>query len=103
MWSSRLFWKLFLVTSGLNIALAIVFLIFFSVWQTSNVHDKVSAQLENTTIVLRNYVEGTLRAVGDQPLNADGYVDVMQRLREMDKGDCYRFRESELAENGTVL
>ncbi len=101
MWSSRLFWKLFLVTSGLNIALAIVFLIVLSVWQTSNVHDRVSAQLENTTIVLRNYVEGTLSEIGDQPLDAGGYVDVMQRLREMDKETNLRF--TVISKDGEVL
>ena len=91
MWSSRLFWRLFLVTSGLNIALAVVFLIVFSRWQSANVYEKVSAQLENTTIVLRNYVEETLREFGDQPLDAASYADVMQRLKEMDRETNLRF------------
>jgi two-component system phosphate regulon sensor histidine kinase PhoR len=101
MWSSRLFWKLFLVTSGLNIALAIVFLIVFSRWQTSSVRQKVSDQLENTTIVLRHYVEGTFRDVGDRPLDAHSYVDVMERLREMDRETDLRF--TVISKDGEVL
>ena len=101
MWSSRLFWRLFLVTSGLNIALAVVFLIVFSRWQSANVYEKVSAQLENTTIVLRNYVEETLREFGDQPLDAASYADVMQRLKEMDRETNLRF--TVISEDGEVL
>ncbi len=101
MWSSRLFWKLFLVTSGLNIALAIVFVSIFAVWQHANVRQKISDQLENTTVVLRNYVESTLREFGEKPLDADGYADVMHRLELMDQETELRF--TVISKDGEVL
>jgi len=61
MWSSRLFWKLFLVYGGLNFALAAMFPLILSSWQQSLLVDQVRARLDGMAVVLRARVEDDLK------------------------------------------
>jgi two-component system phosphate regulon sensor histidine kinase PhoR len=56
MWSSRLFWKLFLVYAGLNLTLAVAFLILVSRWQRAQILDEVQSRLHDTAVLLRSHV-----------------------------------------------
>ncbi|QDU48246.1 two-component system histidine kinase PnpS [Gimesia panareensis] len=58
MWSSRLFWKLFLVYAGLNIASAIVFVLIVSGRQRTQVVDQVQQRLHDSAVIMRSSVEG---------------------------------------------
>ncbi|QDV15931.1 Alkaline phosphatase synthesis sensor protein PhoR [Gimesia panareensis] len=58
MWSSRLFWKLFLVYAGLNIASAIVFVLIVSGRQRTQVVDQVQQRLHDSAVIMRSSMEG---------------------------------------------
>ncbi|KAA0138318.1 two-component system histidine kinase PnpS [Gimesia chilikensis] len=58
MWSSRLFWKLFLVYAGLNIASAIVFVLIVSGRQKTQVEDQVQQRLHDSAVIMRSSMEG---------------------------------------------
>ena len=61
MWSSRLFWKLFLVYAGLNIASAIVFVLIVSGRQQTQVEDQVEQRLHDSAVIMRNSLEGVFQ------------------------------------------
>ena len=56
MWSSRLFWKIFLVTAGFNLALVAGLLIFVTRWQDQQVMGQVRRHLQDTAVMLRSHV-----------------------------------------------
>ena len=62
MWSSRLFWKLFLVYGSLSFALAAMFPLILSRWQESLLVDQVRERLDGMAITLRAQVEDGLQA-----------------------------------------
>lgn len=62
MWSSYLFWKLFLVYVALNLILAVAFLVVVTSSQRTEVNRHVEQRLLDTAIVLRSHV-GSLLAV----------------------------------------
>lgn len=62
MWSSRLFWKLFLVYGGLNFAVAAMFPLTLSSWHESLLVAQVREQLDGMAIILRSQVEEDLKA-----------------------------------------
>ncbi|WP_298862554.1 ATP-binding protein [uncultured Gimesia sp.] len=57
MWSSRLFWKLFLVYAGLNIASAIVFVLIVSGRQQSQVVEQVQQRLHDSAVIMRSSLD----------------------------------------------
>lgn len=75
MWTSRLFWKLFLVYGGLNFALAAMFPLLLSSWQESLLIYQVQSRLDGMAIVLRSEVEDRLNSG-----NYDGLNDLARRL-----------------------
>ncbi|MCA9118872.1 MAG: HAMP domain-containing protein [Planctomycetaceae bacterium] len=60
MWTSRLFWKLFLVYGGLNFAVAAMFPLLLSSWQESLLVNQVQDRLEGMALILRAQVEDDL-------------------------------------------
>lgn len=56
MWQSRLFWKLFLVMAGLNLALLAGFLTVAAGWQEEQVWEQVERRLEDAAYLLRSQV-----------------------------------------------
>ncbi len=61
MWSSRLFWKLFLVYAGLNIASAIVFVLIVSGRQQSQVVEEVQQRLHDSAVIMRSSLDGVFQ------------------------------------------
>jgi two-component system phosphate regulon sensor histidine kinase PhoR len=61
MWSSRLFWKLFLVYGGLNFTLAALVALILSSWQKSLLVEQVHERLDGMAVVLRAQVEDHLK------------------------------------------
>jgi len=57
MWSSRLFWKLFLVYAGLNIVSAIVFVLIVSGRQRSQVVEQVQQRLHDSAVIMRSSLD----------------------------------------------
>ncbi|WP_339728849.1 ATP-binding protein [uncultured Gimesia sp.] len=58
MWSSRLFWKLFLVYAGLNIASAIVFVLIVSGRQQEQVVEQVQQRLHDSAVIMQSSLDG---------------------------------------------
>ncbi|QDT99720.1 HAMP domain-containing sensor histidine kinase [Gimesia aquarii] len=61
MWSSRLFWKLFLVYAGLNIASAIVFALIVSGRQQTQVDEQVRQRLHDSAVIMGSSLEGVFQ------------------------------------------
>lgn len=57
MWSSRLFWKLFLVYAGLNIVSAIVFVLVVSGRQKTQVEEQVQQRLHDSAVIMRSSLD----------------------------------------------
>ncbi len=66
MWSSSLFWKLFLIYAGLNVTLAVAFLFVVTSSQRVEINRQVEQRLLDTAIVLRSHVGGLVGEVVDQ-------------------------------------
>lgn len=77
MWTSRLFWKLFIVYGGINFALAAMFPLLLTNWQESLLIDQVQRRLDGMAIVLRSEVEDDLKLGSYDRLNS-----LAKRLRE---------------------
>ena len=60
MWTSRLFWKVFLVYAGLNLTLAVGFLIAAAGWQRDLAIDQVRHRLLDTAFAVRSQVREML-------------------------------------------
>jgi two-component system phosphate regulon sensor histidine kinase PhoR len=54
MWSSKLFWKLFLTIAGLNVAAAVVFAIIVSRWSEDQVDRQLTSRLTDAALLLRS-------------------------------------------------
>jgi len=61
MWSSRLFWKLFLVYAGLNIASAIVFVLIVSGRQQTQVVEEIQRRLHDSAVIMRSSLDGVFQ------------------------------------------
>ncbi len=61
MWSSRLFWKLFLVYAGLNIASAIVFVLIVSGRQQTQIVEQVQQRLHDSAVIMRSNLDDTFQ------------------------------------------
>lgn len=61
MWSSRLFWKLFLVYAGLNIASAIVFVLIVSGRQQTQIVEQVQQRLHDSAVIMRSSLDDTFQ------------------------------------------
>lgn len=61
MWSSRLFWKLFLVYAGLNIASAIVFVLIVSGRQQTQVVEQVRQRLHDSAVIMGSSLDGVFK------------------------------------------
>jgi two-component system phosphate regulon sensor histidine kinase PhoR len=68
MWSTRLFWKVFLVYAGLNLALAAAFLVVVANWQKTHVMQQVEEQLHDTAIVLGRAIDEKLETASPAEL-----------------------------------
>ncbi|MGB6044661.1 MAG: ATP-binding protein, partial [Pirellulales bacterium] len=55
MWSSRLFWKLFLVYVGLSLTVVVAFVLTVTAWQRTQVNEHVQQRLSDTAILLRSH------------------------------------------------
>lgn len=66
MWSSYLFWKLFLVYVGLNIVLSMGFLMVVTSAHRREINEQVDQRLTDTAIVLRSHVESLLTVAIDE-------------------------------------
>lgn len=69
MWSSRLFWKLFLAYTTLNLAATITFVVIVSGWQEEQVVRQVRERLRDSAILIRSDTQGEF---------AEGRTDVLQ-------------------------
>lgn len=61
MWSSRLFWKLFLVYAGLNIASAIVFVLIVSGRQQTQIDEQVRQRLHDSAVIMGSSLDGVFQ------------------------------------------
>lgn len=68
MWSSRLFWKLFLVYAGLNIASAIVFVLIVSGRQQTQVVEEIQQRLHDSAVIMRSSLDGVFQQGITEPL-----------------------------------
>ena len=62
MWTSRLFWKMFLLYGGLIFLIAATFPIALARWERANVIDQVRGQLVIAAEMIRSRVEPMLAA-----------------------------------------
>ncbi|MCA9246280.1 MAG: HAMP domain-containing protein [Planctomycetales bacterium] len=69
MWSSKLFWKLFLVIAGVNIAVAVGMLVFVSRWHRDQINEQVYRMLRTTCGSLSAHLEGLPTLVVDDRLD----------------------------------
>ena len=75
MWSSRLFWRLFLVYGGLNFALAALVPLILSSWQKSLLVEQVRERLDGMAVVLVTH-NPELAARGSRHLHMrDGHIE----------------------------
>lgn len=62
MWHSRLFWKLFLVAAGVNLALALAFSTTLSAWQEDTLRQQIDDQLHGIATMLQGETERMLHS-----------------------------------------
>lgn len=60
MWSSRLFWKLFVAFAGLNVAAAVAFVMLVSGQQSDEDAEQVQRRLQDAALVLRHAAQSEL-------------------------------------------
>ena len=68
MWSSRLFWKIFSVYTGLTVTIAAAFLFVVSVWQTNLVREQLHRQLYDLAVLLRSQTAVPLQTDSVEPM-----------------------------------
>lgn len=85
MWSSRLFWKLFVVYVGLNLTLAIGFLIVVTYSQSDEINRQVEQRLENTAVMLRAQVRTNLTEMLQQDDETTTRIDSAKQLQSQIK------------------
>ena len=67
MWSSRLFWRLFLTYASLTVVAAVVFVVFFLKWQRESVESEVRQRMRDEAAVLLHVADPSW-ANSDAPL-----------------------------------
>ena len=68
MWSSRLFWKLIIAYTILNVGTLVAFVVVITGWQRSQVIEQIDLRLRNTAIVLRSQVADEFSTTDLHPL-----------------------------------
>ncbi len=104
MFSSRLFWKIFLVYAGLNLTLAAGFMVVATVWQRGQVIQQVQRQLHDTAIVLRSHVEPQIDSAAESAKTParEQARDTLQLLVKRLSAMTHT-RMTLVAENGEVI
>lgn len=93
MWSSRLFWKLFISYTLLNLAATVTFVVIVSGWQEDQVVDQIKQRLRDSTVLVRSDVVELL---------PQGRTEQLQsRIRGL--GEEIDTRITLVAMNGNVL
>ncbi len=93
MWSSRLFWKLFVAYAALTLVATITFVMVVSRWQEAQIVDQVNMRLSSSAVLARSDV---------QPLWADGATEALQsHVRQL--GKAIDTRITLIASDGVVL
>lgn len=77
MWSSRLFWKLFLTYAGLNLAWVVVFAVIVSTWHERQVARHEHKRLSDVAILVQSYV--TERFGGGRSASLQTWVQQMEK------------------------
>lgn len=105
MWSSRLFWKLFLVYAGLNVTLAVGFLVLVTAWQRTQVNEQVKQRLHDTAVVLRSHTRDQIGALLDAKTSETRKNELRAELQELVKkiSDRTQTRLTLVAASGKVL
>lgn len=57
MWSSRLFWKLYLSSAGLILVAVVCFVFIVSGWQETQIKQQVLQRMHDTAVVVRSHVK----------------------------------------------
>lgn len=81
--SSRLFWKLFLISVGLNLTLAVGFLFIVTSSQRVEINRQVEQRLFDTAVVLRSHVTDLVAGVLDQEANAGAENQAQNELQAL--------------------
>ncbi len=81
--SHRLFWKLFLISVGLHLTLAIGFLWIVVSSQRREINRQVEQRLETTAVMLRSQVRGPLARLLDDDADASSRQRAQERLQSM--------------------
>lgn len=105
MWSSRLFWKLFLVYAGLNLTLAVGFLIVVTAWQRTQVNEQVRQRLHDTAVVLRSHTRQQIGALLDDQTATARKQELRAKLQQLVRNISQRTqtRLTLVAASGQVL
>ena len=93
MWSSRLFWKIFFVYTGLTVTTAAAFLFYVSVWQTNLVREQLQHQFYDLAVLLCSRVAAPLQPDSTEPMQV-----LVTQLAELTET-----RMTLINVNGTVL
>ncbi len=105
MWSSRLFWKLFLVSVGLNMTLAIVFLLIVMSSQRDEINRQVEQRLYDTATILRSHVTEIVSRVldeqGDQATRLENQKELQSLIEKLALET--EMRMTVVSESGLVL
>lgn len=81
--TSRLFWKLFLVSVGLNLMLAIAFLLIVMASQRSEINRQVEQRLWDTALVLRSHVAELIGEVLDPDADPGARASSLEQLQNL--------------------
>ncbi|EMI18973.1 sensory box sensor histidine kinase [Rhodopirellula maiorica SM1] len=83
--SSRLFWKLFLISVGLNLTLAVGFLFIVTSSQRGEINRQVEQRLFDTAVVLRSHVADLVTDVLDHPADEELDRQAQKKLQALIK------------------
>ncbi|APZ96174.1 HAMP domain-containing sensor histidine kinase [Fuerstiella marisgermanici] len=81
--TSRLFWKLFLISVGMNLMLAIAFLLILMSAQRSEINRQVEQRLFETAVVLRSHAAQLTNDVLDQASSEDTREASRRKLQQL--------------------
>ncbi len=81
--SSRLFWKLFLISVGLNLTLAVGFLFIVNSSQRVEINRQVEQRLFDTAVVLRSHISGLVASVLDEDVEPAVHTAKQQALQTL--------------------
>ena len=77
MWSSRIFWKLYLASAGLMVLMAAGYAVLASSWQSSQLSHQIEDRLHDTAIVLRSHMLEYI--LSDRPDQLQPVTDQLSR------------------------